>query len=282
VASSFSSQIVNKQVFITPRCYTLPHLSNSAQKLPLRVMLSEHSQIRLRVKIKQVLVATFKTSTSSILDPIGLRNILTVCLAILTYSPWRQLVRARDKMLIHLLALIVLNDSCTYWVAKRNGMKNNEQVQVRQWWKPGHSFPQLLLDKHIYFPIFRTFMRTSLPCGPLGSAPVLRLQYTLFGYCTATYSWHLFRGPCLLIPIAYSWPSLCCLLHVRSTPWLTGSSFLRGEGVQRVCSCRHNKWAARLPLTALLQGKGAVEGMSAGAERCLTACGLVGHYKTAA
>lgn len=89
-------------------------------------------------------------------------------------------------------------------------------------------------------------------------------------------------GPGLLIPMAYSWPSLGCLLHVRSTPWLTGSSFLNGDGVQRVCSCHHNKWAARLPLTALLQGKGEAEGIRAGAARCLTLCCLVGHCKTAA
>lgn len=111
-------------------------------------------------------------------------------------------------------------------------------------------------------------MRTSLPCGRLGSSSLslTPLYYTVFGYCTATHSWHSFRGPCLLIPMAYSWPSLGCLLHVRSTPWLTGSSFLNGEGVQRVCSCHHNKWAARLPLTALLQ----------------TVCGFLGHCKTAA
>lgn len=125
-------------------------------------------------------------------------------------------------------------------------------------------------------------MRTSPPCGHLGSSSPHRPYYTLFGYCTATHSWHSFRGPCLLIPMAYSWPSLGCLLHVRSTPWLTGSSFLNGEGVQRVCSCHHNKRAARLPLTALLQGKGEVEGMRVGEERCLTVCGLVGHCKTAA
>lgn len=125
-------------------------------------------------------------------------------------------------------------------------------------------------------------MRTSPPCGHLGSSSPHRPHYTLFGYCTATHSWHSFRGPCLLIPMAYSWPSLGCLLHVRSTPWLTGSSFLNGEGVQRVCSCHHNKWAARLPLTALLQGKGEVEGMRVGEERCLTVCGLVGHCKTGA
>lgn len=93
-------------------------------------------------------------------------------------------------------------------------------------------------------------MRTSLDISELAQPP--SSYYTLFGYCTATYSWHSSRGPCLLIPMTYSWPGLGCLLHVRSTPWLTGSSFR--SGVQRVCSCRHNKWAARLPLTALFTG----------------------------
>lgn len=139
-----------------------------------------------------------------------------------------------------------------------------------QWWKPGHSFPQLLLHKHVFFSPYFFGLSWAPPPD------------TLFGYCTATHSRHSFRGPCLLIPMAYSWPGLGCLLHVRSTPWLTGSSFLNGEGVQRVCSCHHNKWAARLPLTALLQGKGEVEGMRVGAARCLTVCGLLGHCKTAA
>lgn len=139
--------------------------------------------------------------------------------------------------------------------------------------------------KHIFFPLFFcAFMRTSLPCWHLGShllpSSPTTVKYTLFGYCKATYSWHSLRGPCLLIHMAYSWLNLRCLLYVRSTPWLTGSSFLNG-GVQRVCSCRHNKWAARLPLTALLQGKGEVEGISVGAARCLTVCGFLGHCKTA-
>lgn len=139
--------------------------------------------------------------------------------------------------------------------------------------------------KHIFFPLFFcAFMRTSLPCWHWGShllpSSPTTVKYTLFGYCKATYSWHSLRGPCLLIHMAYSWLNLRCLLYVRSTPWLTGSSFLNG-GVQRVCSCRHNKWAARLPLTALLQGKGEVEGISVGAARCLTVCGFLGHCKTA-
>lgn len=132
------------------------------------------------------------------------------------------------------------------------------KLRSGQWWKPGHSFPQLLLHKHIFFSYFSVLSWELLSHVDIWEVapPPPSSHYTLFGYCWATHSWHSFRGPCLLIPMAYSWPSLGCLLHVRSTPWLTGSSFLNGEGVQRVCSCHHNKWAARLPLTALLQGKG--------------------------
>ena len=34
------------------------------------------------------------------------------------------------QMQMHRITLIALNDCCIYWVAKRNGMNNNEQARV--------------------------------------------------------------------------------------------------------------------------------------------------------
>lgn len=68
---------------------------------------------------------------------------------------------------------------------------------------------------------------------------------------------HTFMTPfqgALPISLAYSWPKFGCFLHVRTTSWLTGSSFRTGGRVQRVLGCHCNKWAARRPLIALLQG----------------------------
>lgn len=75
-------------------------------------------------------------------------------------------------------------------------------------------------------------------------SPSLPLLYCIWLLCS-----HIFMT---LVLGALPHQSPCCLLHVRGMPWLTGSSFLNGELVQRVCSCRHNKWAAKLPLAALL------------------------------
>lgn len=68
----------------------------------------------------------------------------------------------------------------------------------RQWWKTGHWFPQQL-HKHVFF---YAFMRTSLQCGHYGNSSH-PLPHTPFGHCTATHSWHPFRGPCRLV-----WPTV--------------------------------------------------------------------------
>lgn len=41
-------------------------------------------------------------------------------------------------------------------------MNNNEKAPVSQWWKPGHSFPQLLLHKHIFFSYFSVLSQEPL------------------------------------------------------------------------------------------------------------------------
>lgn len=105
-----------------------------------------------------------------------------------------------------------LNNCSIYLLAKRNGMNNNERAQVTPRWKTG---PQLLLGKHIFFFLFfHAFMRTSIPCRHWGRAPLLSLQYTLFGIRTASYSLHPFKRPYVFISMAHIWLDPRCLLHV--------------------------------------------------------------------
>lgn len=79
------------------------------------------------------------------------------------------------------------------------------------------------------------------------------LPHTPFGHCTATHSWHPFRGPCWFV-----WPTVGLSLAVSfmSAPRHDSQAAPSetGERVQRVLGCHCNKWAARRPLIALLHG----------------------------
>lgn len=90
----------------------------------------------------------------------------------------------------------------------------------RRWWKTGHRFPQQL-HKHVFSTLSWERLFNADIAETAHTPP---LPHTPFGHCTATHSWHPFRGA-LPIRLAYSWPKFGCFLHVRTTSWLTGSSF---------------------------------------------------------